>query len=375
MLDNNQQAFFLLLQAGLWGNSVQLRCFDEIDLGEVYRIASEQSVVGVIAFGLERVDDIKVPKPVALAFASSTIQLESRNKAMNSFISQLVSDLRDKGINALLVKGQGIAQCYNKPLWRACGDVDLLLNAEDYVKAKEYLTPKAVSVEQEHPASKHLGMMVDSFLVELHGTLRSRLSNRVDELIDNVQKDTFANSKYRVWKDGDTDVLIPSPDNDVIFLFTHILHHYFLEGVGLRQICDWCKFLLKFKDSLDVSLLEQRLRSTGLMSEWYSFAALAVKWLGMPENAMPLYSKDARWRRKAGLIIKHIMKTGNFGHNRKPLSSKFYLTRKLKSARRKAGDFASHTIVFPLDSIRFFFHFLKDGIVTASKGELFLTIK
>ena len=33
----------------------------------------------------------------------------------------------------------------------------------------------------------------------------------------------------------------------------------------------------------------------GLMSEWKAFAAVAVDWLGMPVEAIPLYSSNRKW--------------------------------------------------------------------------------
>mgnify|MGYP007016824113 CR=1 FL=1 len=33
----------------------------------------------------------------------------------------------------------------------------------------------------------------------------------------------------------------------------------------------------------------------GLMSEWKAFGAYAVEFLGMPVEALPLYSADAKW--------------------------------------------------------------------------------
>lgn len=54
--------------------------------------------------------------------------IEQRNKGMNIFISELIDKLQKEDIYAILVKGQGIAQCYEKPLWRSSGDIDLLLS-------------------------------------------------------------------------------------------------------------------------------------------------------------------------------------------------------------------------------------------------------
>lgn len=259
----------------------------------LYRLAEEQSVMGLIAAGIENLPASERPsKEVVLQFIGSTFQLEQRNKAMNTFVAKLMEQLRAKDIYAILVKGQGIAQCYEKPLWRACGDVDLLLSESNYERAKELLCPLATDVETEYTHFKHQGMTIDGWVVELHGTLHGRLSKRVDRMVDEVQKDVFYGGSVRSWDNSGTQVFLPSPDNDVIFVFTHILHHFFFEGIGLRQICDWCRLLWTYRDSLNHELLESRIREMGLMSEWKAFAAFAVKWLGMPVEAMPLFEDN-----------------------------------------------------------------------------------
>lgn len=220
---------------------------------------------------------MKVPQVLALQFAGQAIQLEQRNKAMNAFVANLIELLRKEDIYAILVKGQGIAQCYEKPLWRASGDVDLLLSDSNYVKAKKVLLPLATNVEPEYRSLKHLGMMLkDGFEVELHGMLHSRLSRRVDKIIDEPQDDIFYYGNVRSWNNSGTQVFLPSPDNDAIFVFTHILKHFYIEGIGLRQICDWCRLLWNYKDSLNYGLLISRIKAMGLMSEWKAFGALAI---------------------------------------------------------------------------------------------------
>ena len=89
--------------------------YGEVDYAEVMRLAQEQAVVGLVTAGLEHVTDVKVPQVWALQFAGQTIQLEQRNKAMNQFIADLISKMREADIYTLLVKGQGIAQCYERP--------------------------------------------------------------------------------------------------------------------------------------------------------------------------------------------------------------------------------------------------------------------
>lgn len=381
-LNNNQRAFFELLRAGLWNKEARLSVFGAINLKEICRIAEEQSEVGLVAAGLEHVTDVKLPKEEVLLVVGQTLQLEQRNMAMNAFVAKLIGRLRDAGIYALLVKGQGIAQCYEKPLWRACGDVDLLLNADDYEKAKKLLMPLATDVETEYTHFKHVGMTIpdtfgtsdkgsaDGWVVELHGTLHSRLSKRVDRQIDEVQKDVFYGGNVRSWDNSGTQVFLPSPDNDVIFVFTHILHHFFFEGIGLRQICDWCRLLWTYKSSLNHGLLESRVRKMGLMSEWKAFAAYAIEYLGMPEEAMPLLGEEAKWSRKAVRINAFVLEVGNFGHKqRRDYGGMSYLKRKFVSFWGRLSDMLRHFRIFPLDSIRFFGGVLRSGLHAAVRGE------
>ncbi len=369
-MDNNKSAFFELIQAGLWEKDIQLARFGEIDWTNVFRLAEEQSVIGLVAAGIEHVTDITIPQKIVHPFVVSTLQLEQRNVSMNQFVSKLIECLRKENIYTLLVKGQGIAQCYERPLWRASGDVDLLLNTNSYEYAKKVLIPLAQSVEQEYTSFKHVGMMIGGFEVELHGTLRSRLSGNVDKMIDEVQNDVFYGGSVRSWMNGKTTLFLPAPDNDVIFVFTHILHHFFFEGIGLRQICDWCRLLWTYKDTINKKLLERRLIKMGLMTEWKAFAAYAVVWLGMPIGAMPLYSAEAKWRIKAEHINDFVLEVGNFGHKqRRNYEGMSYLKRKYISFWGRLSDMLRHFTIFPKDSIVFFSGVLRSGLHAAVKGE------
>jgi hypothetical protein len=369
--DNSIQAFFELVKAGLWEKDAWLSGYGEIAFSAVYRVAEEQSVVGLVAAGFEHVMDVKVPKRDVLPFVGNTVQLEQRNIAMNEYVGRLIEYLRKEDVYAILVKGQGVAQCYDRPLWRASGDVDLLLSNDNYERAKKVLTPVALSVEQEYTFLKHIGMMMaGGFEVELHGALPSRLSRRVDKVIDEVQGSLFYGGNVRSWVNGGTLVFLPAPNEDVIFIFTHFLRHFFYEGIGMRQICDWCRLLWTFRESIDVKLLEKRLRKMGLMTEWKAFAAYAVKWLGMPPEAMPLYSTDARWKRKADRICMFVMEVGNFGHNQKrDYRGMSYLLRKIVSFWGHLRDMLRHFMIFPKDSIVFIGGVIHSGMHAAVRGE------
>ena len=391
MADKNiHNAFFELLRAGLWEQEVRLVPYGEIDFEALLQQAEEQSVVGLVAAGIEHVTDKKPQKKDVLQFIGRTVQLEQRNQAMNYFIGVIVEKMRAAGIEAVLVKGQGVAQCYERPLWRSCGDVDLLLDAENYGKAKSFLLPLATSVDEEDKQRKHLGITIDPWLVELHGTLHTRQLMRLNGVLDEVQREVFEGGRVRTWKNDAADVLLPAPDEDVFFVFSHIIQHFFGGGIGLRQVCDWCRLLWTFKDSIDASLLENRLREAGILTEWKTFAALAVEWLGMPAEAMPLFgdnqdhndnenlkpeallcrlARPRTWtlkpslRRKGSRIMAFILETGNFGHNRdNSFRQKSFLVRSLVSTWRYTCDTLSHLRIFPLDSLKVWGRMVWNGV-------------
>ena len=395
--NKNQEVFFELVRAGLWNKEVRLSQYGEIDFNEIYRLAQEQSVVGLVAAGLEYVADVKVPQALALTIAGEVLQLEQRNRAMNQFVARLVGDMRKAGIYTLLVKGQAVAQCYEKPLWRACGDVDFFLSDDNYEKAKAFLIPMASDVETEYVGAKHLGMTIDGWVVELHGSLRVGLPNRINRELDVIYTDTFNNGSVRSWNNNGTQIFTLSKENDIVYVFVHFFNHFYKEGVGLRQICDWCRLMWTYRNEIDVKKIEGRIKRLGLVSEWKAFYALASKYLGMPDlvngsvfkvngfwtsqaaessaglkfNSPCLMVHDLQFDKKADRIMEFVLKSGNMGHNRNMshFSKKPYLVRKCVSMGRRVGDLINHARIFPMDSLRFFPRIMFNGIRSAVKGE------
>ena len=352
----NQKAFLALLREGLWGDgNSKIRIDVATSWQEVFRLATEQSVLGLVLAGLEHVD-VKPPKELLLQWIGEVQQIEQRNKTMNGFIANLIDNLRKEDVYSLLVKGQGVAQCYEKPLWRCAGDIDLLLSDENYTKAKSALIPIASEVANEDEITKHLALVINGFDVELHEKMPFSLSKRVDGVIDLVLEDLFCRGNIRSWDCNCTQVFLPSPDNDVILIFTHFLHHFFIEGVGLRQICDWCRLMWTYRDSLNYGLLESMIRKMGLMSEWKAFYNLASRYLGMPDLDSRFMVHDSRFDKKADRIMELVLESGNFGHNKDLSYRTRYsgITYKIVAAWRRLKDFASLIPVFPMDAPRFY---------------------
>ena len=367
-MDKNIRALFELIKAGLWGNgNPEIRIDGTTDWQEVYQLAQDQSVQGLVLQGIdwfkvlrkaqaqaEQGSKFNIPQVLLLQWIGKVQVIEQRNKEMNAFIAELIEKLRKNDIYALLVKGQGIAQCYEKPLWRCSGDVDLLLSADNYEKAKDVLMPLASEAETESQGFKHLGMTIDGWVVELHGSLRVGLPQRINRVLDDIQEDTFYRGNVRSWLNGQTQIFMLGKENDIVYVFVHFFNHFYKEGVGLRQICDWCRLMWTYRDEIDVKKIEGCIQEMGLVSEWKAF-----------------YNLDSRFDKKADRIMEFILKSGNMGHNRdmSHFSKYPYLIRKCVSMGRRIGDLINHARIFPLDSLRFFPRIMFNGVRSAMRGE------
>lgn len=79
-LNKSLQAFFALVRAGLWEKEVRLAPYGEIDFSTILDLAEEQSVVGLLAAGIEHVVDGRPAKKDVLQFIGRTVQLGKKMK-------------------------------------------------------------------------------------------------------------------------------------------------------------------------------------------------------------------------------------------------------------------------------------------------------
>ena len=93
---NSTQSFFALVRTGLWSDvNLDLWIEGTTDWQEVHRLATEQSVLGLVLAGLEH-SDMKPHQALLLQWIGEVQLIEQRNKEMNGFIAELIEKLRKK---------------------------------------------------------------------------------------------------------------------------------------------------------------------------------------------------------------------------------------------------------------------------------------
>ena len=385
------------MASGLWerpccseGDSGISATKDNVDWDAVFALARNQAISGLLAAGLESlhnaagsIAEISVEQKKALARHIASV--ERLNTRMDGFLEKLYAYLLKEGLTPVLLKGQGLAQCYQKPLHRESGDIDLLFNGDEYNRAKKLLAPRAQKVYAEDTQDRHLLMVINGLLLELHGSLHTHLTAKTDAVLDSVQEEMYRDHLFRTCTlksapsvpsgvsvgEVATEILLPEPTRDVLYVFCHILQHLFNLGIGLKQVCDLARLLYSYRENLDVPYLESRLREMGYLRNWKVLAAFLKEYLGTSPEYIPFYDSSRCYMRKARRLLEYILYTGNMGKNRDVSYRKNspYLVRKMKSMGMILKNAVRLGRIFPWQAFKIACKGMTEGVGDLKDGK------
>ena len=165
-------------------------------------------------------------------------QICRQNVKVNGVAAKLYSKFREDGLRCCILKGQGNALMYPNPYSRTPGDIDVWVNA-----SREQITEYAKKhfVIGDDIRLQHLETSLDGVPVELH-FFPCSMNNPIYHA--RLQKWFRRNADLQCshivgLPDGAGDIAIPTTAFNVIYQLTHLYHHFFDEGIGMRQIIDY----------------------------------------------------------------------------------------------------------------------------------------
>lgn len=310
-------SFFTLLRAGMTAKPIPAdQLPDHIDWERVVALARKHTVLGIVIDAIQYLPAELRPAPALAArlqkFALGLIQA---NILTDRAVGHLVSFFDSHGIHGVLLKGQGIARLYREPHMRQNGDIDFFVGAEQYPKARD-LVRRHLLRPDDRPEenTQHFGFMLDGVPVELHRLATISYNPMVNPRLQRWITDQLLHSpRRRTLSIGGADVTVPSLEFDTVYIFYHAWRHYLTGGVGLRQLCDWAMILLTHGDRLDKARIAADIRRFHMTRGWRLFACIAVKYLGVPPETMPLY--DPKYEKASRKVFEEIMAGGNFGRD------------------------------------------------------------
>lgn len=307
---NVYQAFISLLRAGMWGVEPDSTCFPlrDWEWEQVYLQARRQTVEGILYDGVRRLPlSLLPPRTLLMRWTVGIDTIERRNARMNRVVAELNRWFRANGLEAWLLKGQGVARCYAQPLRRLCGDIDWYFpHPRDYDKAVRLLKAKGIHVEYQPGFS--LAYQWGGFLVEHHRRLIDLHNPLANRYLKHLIHEESAHPV--MWCTEGESILLPSPVLTHIQVNAHILKHMLAFGIGIRQLCDSARVCCRYHDRAEGARMSAIYRKTGIFRWTQLLHRLLVEELGMPAGYLPFplsAPEDYGW------MMEEIWQGGNFG--------------------------------------------------------------
>ena len=361
------EIFFNLLRSSLWSSSTCVSA-DFKDWPGLFTLAKQQSVLALVAHAVLSDSEIsaQLNESIKARLKTHVMANMSTHRVLNNSVVLVVAALDTAGVPSVLLKGQALARNYPIPELRACGDVDIYVGTENYLKACEVLGAIASWKEDCCPEAnvKHYDVRIGQTPVEIHRYSDVNASKYYDKVYQ-AYSDEGLSQGLRTMDFAGTVVNTPADDFNAFYIFNHLWHHFLTSGIGLRQFCDWMMFLHVRKDEIDREKLRRILMDMDmdLMTPWQAFGCVLVDKLGMPADEFPFY--DARKGSTVRKIVKRILEEGNFGKERemyKDRSGEGYLKRKLKSFFLHSGRSLQLFFMFPSHIARQYWYVLSRGV-------------
>ena len=240
-------AFFEFLKYCLGYNNVDMSMVvAKLDWRQLYTFASRQALLGFCFDGIERLtkeytEELKqnpMGRDLLMTWMGAAQQIRRQNMKVNVVASKLYSLLREDGLRCCILKGQGNALMYPNAYSRNPGDIDVWVNA-----SREQITKYAKKHFEigEDIRYHHLETSLDSVPVELHffpGIMNNPVYNARLQKWFKRNADLQCSNVVSL-PDGIGEIAIPTTAFNVVYQLTHLYHHFFDEGIGMRQIIDY----------------------------------------------------------------------------------------------------------------------------------------
>ncbi len=218
----------------------------KMDWRQLYSFASKQAILGFCFDGIERLDreypsllkENPVGQELLMTWMGKVQQIRRRNMKVNAVAAKLYRQLREDGLRCCILKGQGNALMYPNPYSRTPGDIDVWVNA-----SRDEITEYAKMHFEigDDIRYHHLETSMGGVPVELH-------------FFPCVMNNPVYNHRLQKWfkrnadlqcsnvvslPDDTGDIAVPTTIFNVIYQLCHLYHHFFDEGIGMRQMIDY----------------------------------------------------------------------------------------------------------------------------------------
>lgn len=337
MQDRINVFFFELLQVAIGNREVLSGVPSPEEWEEIYETAKKQTLVGITFKGVEKLPQEQLPPRTRIRqWFVKADKIRKKNEKMNVECAKTCYVLAKAGFHSCIIKGQANLRNYGQrpsppPLkcgfeandsggseevdlgwYRTSGDIDVWAwgktgKVSDVIKYCESLQ------EDVDPHYHHVDCcLIGESETEVHyrpSWMCVPWRNRAFQKFCNKHKMNVERCPIVLPDGRKTFFFVPSREFDAVYQLVHIYRHLFAEGIGLRQMLDYCMVLQQL-------CKEQRVSSYSVLCKlgMKSFVAATMYVMQEVFGMKDEYMLCASNKKRGQFLLKEIMLAGNFGH-------------------------------------------------------------
>lgn len=312
-------AIFLFLRYCLEDKVDLSMVVSNMDWRQLYSFATKQTIIGICFDGIRRLseeypEELKknpIERDLLMTWMGVSRQIRRQNMKVNGVAAKLYSMLREDGLRCCILKGQGNTLMYPNAYSRNPGDIDVWVNA-----SREQITEYAKKHFElgDDIRYQHIETSVDGVPVELHFfpcTMNNPIYNARLQKWFKRNADLQCSNVVSL-PDGIGEIAIPTTAFNVVYQLTHLYHHFFDEGIGMRQIIDYYYVVSMLNVNCEMlTWLQKDLKHLGLWKFARAVMYVLHEALGLSEEKMIAPMDEKRGK----LLLAEILEGGNFGRH------------------------------------------------------------
>ena len=226
----------------------------DLDWQKIEKLAGRQSVKTLVGYALRLSPGLACPQEIRARMIADMRRAAFSNNAWKTSVFDLLKEMNDAGIEALLLKGYAVADCYTAPDCRLSGDTDLLISPKDEKRACAFMRSKGFEVDPRwenghHAVCKHPQIGC----VELHVQL-------YDEIVEEVwfgrtDGSEFVKEEPMTIESADGSCRTLGYTDHFVFLVLHMIKHFIISGLTIQMMLDVALYFKKHADRIDIDRL------------------------------------------------------------------------------------------------------------------------
>ena len=321
-----QQALLYLVRLGIGNNTESNFDFTGVDWRNLVDSSFAQGVPTLAVDGLQKLYEenpdlaleIDTPElePLKYEWFGAVMSAEQDYQTYLCALEKLAGFYKSQEVPMMLLKGYGLSLNYPVPAHRPVGDIDIYL--WDRWQEADRLVQEKLGIAVDNSHHHHSVFGFKGYSVENHydfvNVHSHRSSSSVEALFKSLAQDRGRAVRHLL--PGGTEIFLPSPDLNALFIARHSAAHFAAEKMTLRQLLDWALFVREHHQAVDWKMFWTESKKMGMEKFVLCADAIAVEQLGFDASIFHIPAECCDFavnaRALVGRVLEDILSPADF---------------------------------------------------------------